>query len=68
MDQFTAADRGAGFGLVRTVYMTTGASGSVIVGAVADLYGWDVSFGMLAIVMAVVLGALAGNWLLNLSL
>ncbi|SER39101.1 MFS transporter [Natrinema salaciae] len=68
MDLFTAADRGAGFGLVRTVYMTTGASGSVVVGALADLYGWDVSFGLLAAIMAVVLSALATNRLLGLGL
>ncbi len=68
MDQFAAADRSAGFGLGRTVYMTTGASGNVIVGALADLYGWDASFSVLAVIMAVVLGALAGNRLLGLGL
>ncbi|MFC7157100.1 MFS transporter [Halomarina halobia] len=68
MDLFTAADRGAGFGLVRTVYMTTGASGSVVVGALADLYGWDVSFGVLVVIMTVVLGSLAVNRALGLGL
>jgi len=41
MDLLGASERGTGFGLVRTAYMTTGATGSVVVGILADLYGWD---------------------------
>ncbi|PQJ34901.1 MFS transporter [Salinibacter sp. 10B] len=44
MDHLDDHERSAGFGLVRTVYMVLGASGSVVVGFVADLFGWDVAF------------------------
>ncbi|SMO50315.1 MFS transporter [Halorubrum cibi] len=64
MDLLSDAERGAGFGLVRTVYMVFGASGSVVVGAVSDVAGWAVAFGLLAAVMAVGLVTLLTNrWL-----
>jgi predicted MFS family arabinose efflux permease len=53
MDLLSDAERGAGFGLVRTVYMLLGASGSVVVGAVSDVVGWTAAFGLLAGLMAV---------------
>ncbi|MFC6754565.1 MFS transporter, partial [Halorubrum tibetense] len=65
MDLLSDAERGAGFGLVRTVYMVFGASGSVVVGAVSDLAGWPVAFGLLAAVMALGLAALLANRLLG---
>lgn len=68
MDLFTSAERGAGFGLVRTVYMTTGALGSVAVGGIADLYGWNASFGLLAVVMGLAFASLAANRLFRLGL
>ena len=47
IDHLSEAERAAGFGLVRTVYMLLGSTGSVAVGAVADLAGWTVAFGLL---------------------
>jgi len=67
MDLLSDAERGAGFGLVRTAYMVIGASGSVVVGAVSDLAGWTVAFGLLAGVMALGLVALLANRLLRLG-
>ncbi|MDR5674142.1 MFS family permease [Halalkaliarchaeum sp. AArc-CO] len=67
MDHLSRDERGAGFGLVRTVYMILGASGSVVVGLLADLAGWDVAFGLLAGVMAVGLLALLVNRLFKLG-
>ncbi|WP_254525894.1 MFS transporter [Natrinema caseinilyticum] len=67
MDLLSPAERGTGFGLVRTMYMTTGASGSVVVGALADLYGWDASFTLLVGIMSVALAALAANRVLRLG-
>jgi len=61
IDLLSAAERGAGFGLVRTVYMTFGASGSVVIGATADAAGWEAAFGLLAGVMALGLTALGVN-------
>ncbi|OYR56760.1 MFS transporter [Halorubrum halodurans] len=67
MDLLSDAERGAGFGLVRTVYMVVGASGSVVVGTVSDLAGWAVAFGLLAAVMALGLVTLLANRLLGLG-
>ncbi len=67
MDLLSDAERGAGFGLVRTAYMVLGASGSVVVGAVSDIAGWTVAFGLLAGVMALGLAALLTNRALGLG-
>lgn len=61
MDHLSEAERGAGFGLVRTVYMILGASGSAIVGTLADVFGWAVSFGVLASLMALGFALVVGN-------
>ena len=67
MDLLSDAERGAGFGLVRTAYMVLGASGSVVVGAVSDFAGWTVAFALLAGVMALGLAALLTNRALGLG-
>jgi MFS family permease len=67
MDLLSDAERGAGFGLVRTAYMMLGASGSVVVGTVSDVAGWGVAFGLLAGVMALGLVTLLANRLLDLG-
>ncbi|SFR48578.1 Predicted arabinose efflux permease, MFS family [Halorubrum sodomense] len=67
MDLLSDSERGAGFGLVRTAYMVTGATGSVVVGAVSDAAGWPVAFGLLACVMALGLATLSANRLLGLG-
>ncbi|QHS15813.1 MFS transporter [haloarchaeon 3A1-DGR] len=48
MDVLGDAERGAGFGLVRTAYTVVGSAGSVGVGLAADLFGWGVSLSILA--------------------
>ena len=65
IDALGDAERGAGFGLVRTVYTVIGSAGSVGVGLAADLFGWGVSFGTLAALFGVALLALVGNALLG---
>nr|WP_199242154.1 MFS transporter [Halorubrum sp. SD626R] len=67
MDLLSDAERGAGFGLVRTAYMVLGASGSVVVGTLSDVAGWGVAFGLLAGVMALGLATLLANRLLGLG-
>lgn len=47
IDDLSSEERATGFGLVRTVYMTIGALGSVVVGTLSDLAGWEVAFGAL---------------------
>lgn len=64
MDHLSDAERGVGFGLVRTTYMVLGSLGSVVTGAVADLWGWAAAFGLLAALLAVVLVVLLANRLL----
>jgi len=48
IDALGDAERGAGFGLIRTVYTVIGSAGSVGVGLVADLLGWGASFAVIA--------------------
>ncbi|WP_049906383.1 MFS transporter [Halorubrum aidingense] len=61
MDALGDAERGAGFGLVRTVYTVIGSAGSVGVGLVADLFGWGVSFAVLSALFAVTFAVLLAN-------
>ncbi|QSW98511.1 MFS transporter [Haloterrigena alkaliphila] len=67
LDQFGDAERGAGFGLVRTVYTVVGSAGSVGVGLLADLFGWGTAFLVLAGLFAITFGALAVNWAFDLG-
>ncbi len=67
IDALTEAEQGAGFGLVRTVYMLIGALGSVAIGVMADQFGWPVAFGSLAGIMAVGLVAILANHLFRLG-
>jgi len=60
MDHLGAEERSAGFGLIRTVYMVLGASGSVVTGAAADVVGWTWAFLGLALLLAGMLTVLEG--------
>lgn len=60
LDHMHPGEEGMGFGLVRTTYMVFGASGSVGVGILADVFDWAVAFGVLAGILGVVLVALTG--------
>lgn len=68
IDKLSAEERGAGFGLVRTVYMLLGATGSVVVGVLADAAGWTAAFALLAAVMAAGFTVLVANRTLGLGL
>jgi MFS family permease len=61
LDCFDDAERGAAFGLVRTVYMVIGASGSVVTGVLADVAGWATAYGLLVGVTGVALALLLGG-------
>ena len=67
MDCFSSEERGAGFGLTQGVNMVLSSSGSVVVGAVADLAGWAASFGVLVVLLSVAFCALGANRLLGLD-
>jgi MFS family permease len=68
MDQLSASERGFGFGLVRTVYMLLAASGSVVVGALADTGGWVPAYGIVVVLLVGGLCALGANRVLGLNL
>ncbi|ELY36182.1 MFS transporter [Natronorubrum tibetense] len=67
MDVLSETERGAGFGLIRTVYGFIGALGSVATGLLADLFGWGFAFGVLAGLLVLVFVALVANWVLSLG-
>ncbi len=67
MDVLSDAERGAGFGLVRSVYGFIGALGSVGTGLLADLFGWGAAFTVLAALLVVVFVALLVNWVFSLG-
>ncbi|ELY38875.1 MFS transporter [Natronorubrum tibetense] len=67
LDELGHAERGSGFGLVRTVYTVVGSAGSVGAGLFADLFGWGTSFLILAVLFSITFAALAGNRLLELG-
>jgi len=67
VDNLSAAERGAGFGLVRTTYMMLSATGSVVVGTVADAAGWGAAFGIFVVFLAMICVSLVGNRVLGLG-
>ncbi|OAQ52882.1 hypothetical protein HTG_11180 [Natrinema mahii] len=67
LDQFDDAERGAGFGLVRTCYTVVGSAGSVGVGLLADLFGWGPAFLVLGGLFSITFLALAVNWAFGLG-
>ena len=67
LDNLSDDEQGAGFGLVRTVYMMVAASGSVAVGFLADVASWTVAFGTVAGLLVVVALALGVNRALALG-
>lgn len=60
LDHMSPDEEGMGFGLVRTTYMVFGASGSVGVGLLADLFDWGAAFLALSGILSVILLALIG--------
>ena len=48
-----AEEQGSGFGVFRTVCLLIGATGTAIVGAVADVAGWTPAFNLLSVLFAI---------------
>ncbi len=67
MDHLTEAERGLGFGLIRTTYMVLGASGSLITGWVSEQFGWQAAFLLLTALLGGFLVVLVG-WLVRIHL
>lgn len=68
MDIFSDAERGTGFGLVRTVFMLLGASGSVVTGTLADVLGWTAAYGLVVGLLVVAVAVLVANRALGIGL
>lgn len=68
MDNFGSTERGTGFGLVRTLYMTVSASGSVVTGTLASLNGWPLAYGLVVGLMIVAMVSLLVNRAFDLGL
>jgi len=58
VDALADAERGVGFGVVRTGYILVGALGPAVVGTLTDAAGWTAGFGLLATLLAVAAAAL----------
>ncbi|ELY37670.1 major facilitator superfamily MFS_1 [Natronorubrum tibetense GA33] len=52
LDGLSEAERNAGFGVFRTVYIVVGSTGSIGVGAFADALGWSQTLWILAVLFA----------------
>lgn len=48
LDGLATGERGSGFGVFRTVYLLIGATGTAVVGTIADLADWGIAFGVLS--------------------
>lgn len=49
LERLSDSERNAGFGVFRTVYVVGGSTGSIGVGAAADLVGWQFTFALLTV-------------------
>lgn len=67
MDVFSAAERGGSFGLTQSVTIVLASFGSLVTGTLADGFGWAVSFGALAVLLALALVVLTANRVLALG-
>jgi MFS family permease len=67
MDHLGAAERGTGFGLVRTIVLLVSSLGSVVTGTVAETAGWLPAYGLVAGLLGIVVAVLAINWSLGID-
>lgn len=61
MDHLSADERASGFGLMRSVYLLLGATGSAVTGFTADLLGWRAAYAVLVAVSLAGVAALCLN-------
>jgi MFS family permease len=68
MANFAEAERGTGFGLVRTTFILLGAVGNAVTGVLADIAGWTAAYGVVVALLVLAVGAMAVNEVLDLGL
>lgn len=59
--QFGAAERASGFGMARSVYVFVGSVGNVATGTLADVSGWVIAYGVVAVLGIVAALLVIGN-------
>ena len=65
LSDLSVEERATGFGLLRTIYVITASLGSVVVGLIADAFGWAASFGFLAALLLVAFVGFVLEWFLS---
>ncbi|MFB6300150.1 MAG: MFS transporter [Halobacteriales archaeon] len=68
MDNLAVSDRTVGYGLVRSIYVLIGSSGSVVTGVLADASGWPTAYGLVVVLLGIAFIAIVLNRVLNLGL
>lgn len=68
MDGLSDAERGAGFGLARTIFAVIAASGSAITGILADVSGWPAAYGLVAALLMLAFVSIVVNRAMRLGL
>lgn len=68
MDGLSDAERGAGFGLARTIFAVIAASGSAITGILADVSGWPAAYGLVAALLMLAFVSIVVNRVMRLGL
>jgi len=61
MTLFGSAERGSGFGMVRSIYVLVGSIGNVATGILAEVNGWLVAYGIAVVLMLVAVGLVIGS-------
>ncbi|MDY6819546.1 MAG: MFS transporter [Halobacteriales archaeon] len=61
MDNLAVDDRTVGYGLVRSIYILIGSSGSVVTGVLADTSGWPAAYGLLVVLLGLAFGSILVN-------
>lgn len=67
MDYLDADERGSGFGLVRTVVLLVSSLGSGVTGTLAGRVGWLAAYGLVAGLLALLVGLLVANRVLGVD-
>lgn len=67
LNALSEEERNAGFGVFRTVYVVGGSTGSIGVGALADLFGWQSTFIILGLIFLTSFLFVTANQVLKLG-
>lgn len=67
MDHLSTDERGAGFGLIRTIMLLVSSLGSVVIGTIADQASWLAAYGFVAVLLGLLVVMLGTNWFLDVG-